>query len=90
VDIREGGPGITPEEVVAAGHADFGINWLPSLLASREAGLRLQNIAQLFERSAMTGFWLIRRLSSEAYAGATSCESVWPRRTNTPRTLATV
>jgi NitT/TauT family transport system substrate-binding protein len=54
VNILEGGPGITPEEVVAAGQAEFGINWLPSLLASREAGLRLQNIAQLFERSAMT------------------------------------
>jgi NitT/TauT family transport system substrate-binding protein len=54
VNILEGGPDITPEEVVAGGKADFGINWLPSLLASREAGLPLQNIAQLFERSAMT------------------------------------
>src|SRR5215213_9812358 len=41
VDILEGGPDVTPEEVVAAGQAEFGINWLPSLLASREAGLRL-------------------------------------------------
>jgi hypothetical protein len=31
---------MTPEEVVAAGRAEFGINWLLSLLASREAGLR--------------------------------------------------
>ena len=54
VEILPGGPDFFPEEVVAAGRAEFGINWVPSLLASRERGLNLVNIAQLFQRSATT------------------------------------
>ena len=53
VTIKPGGPDITPEQVVASGGAEFGINWLPSLLATRDKGSDLVNIAQVFARSAM-------------------------------------
>jgi len=54
VTIRSGGPDITPEQVVASGQAQFGLNWLPSLLATRDKGVDLVNIAQVFSRSGMT------------------------------------
>jgi NitT/TauT family transport system substrate-binding protein len=53
VTIKPGGPDITPEQVVASGGAEFGINWMPSLLATRDKGGNLVNIAQVFARSAM-------------------------------------
>jgi NitT/TauT family transport system substrate-binding protein len=53
VTVNPGGPDIVPEQVVAGGQADFGINFVPSLLSSREQGTNLVNIAQVFERSAM-------------------------------------
>ena len=54
VNIKVGGPSITPEVVVASGQADIGIDWLPSLLATRDTGTKLVNIAQMFARSGMT------------------------------------
>jgi NitT/TauT family transport system substrate-binding protein len=54
VKIKVGGPNITPEQVVAGGQAQFGIDWLPSLLATRDTGTDLVNIAQVFTRSGMT------------------------------------
>ena len=54
VNIKPGGPDITPEQVVASGQAEFGIDWLPSLLSSRDKGSDLVNIAQVFNRSGMT------------------------------------
>jgi NitT/TauT family transport system substrate-binding protein len=53
VTIRPGGPDVVPEQVVAAGGAQFGIDWLPSLLAAREGGVPLVNIAQVFAYSGM-------------------------------------
>lgn len=53
ITINPGGPDIVPEQVVAGGQADFGINFVPSLLSAREGGAELVNIAQVFERSAM-------------------------------------
>lgn len=53
VTVRPGGPDITPEQVVAAGQAQFGIDWLPSLLASRDSGTPLVNVAQVFQKSGM-------------------------------------
>ncbi len=53
VTLASGGPDIVPEQVVAGGQADFGINFVPSLLSAREQGTNLVNIAQVFERSAM-------------------------------------
>jgi len=54
VNIKVGGPSITPEQVVLGKQAQFGIDWLPSLLASRDKGQDLVNIAQMFTRSGMT------------------------------------
>jgi len=54
VTIKAGGPQITPEQVVASGQAQIGIDWLPSLLATRDTGTKLVNIAQMFARSGMT------------------------------------
>ncbi len=53
VTIKPGGPDITPEQVVASGQAEFGIDWLPSLLATRDKGGDLVNIAQVFGKSGM-------------------------------------
>ena len=54
VTLKPGGPDITPEQVVASGQAEFGIDWLPSLLATRDKGGDLVNIAQVFTGSGMT------------------------------------
>ena len=53
VAIRPGGPDIVPEQVVAGGGAQFGIDWLPSLLSARDQGTPLTNIAQVFAHSGM-------------------------------------
>jgi len=53
VTIRPGGPDIVPEQVVAGGGAQFGIDWLPSFLAARDKGAPLVNVAQIFASSAM-------------------------------------
>jgi NitT/TauT family transport system substrate-binding protein len=54
VTLKNGGPNIIPEQVVASGQAQFGVDWLPSLLAARDQGTQLVNIAQVFARSGMT------------------------------------
>jgi NitT/TauT family transport system substrate-binding protein len=54
VNLKVGGPSITPEQVVLGKQAEFGIDWLPSLLSSRDKGQNLTNIAQVFTRSGMT------------------------------------
>src|SRR5438876_5266626 len=54
VSIKVGGPDITPETVVAGGAAQFGIDWVSNLLASRDTGTKLVDIGQVFQRSGMT------------------------------------
>jgi NitT/TauT family transport system substrate-binding protein len=54
VSIKVGGPDIIPEQVVAGGQAQFGLDWLPSLMSARDQGTKLINIAQVFARSGMT------------------------------------
>ena len=54
VTIKPGGPDIIPEQVVAGGQAEFGIDWLPSLLSTRDKGIDLVNIGQVFTRSGLT------------------------------------
>jgi len=49
--ILEGAVEIVPQQVVAAGEAEFGIAWVPKVLASREQGTDLVNIGQVFQRS---------------------------------------
>ncbi len=51
VTILEGAVEIVPQQVVAQGDAEFGIAWVPKMLASREAGADLVNIGQVFQRS---------------------------------------
>lgn len=51
VTILEGAVEIVPQQVVAAGDAQFGVAWVPKMLASREQGADLVNIAQIFQRS---------------------------------------
>jgi NitT/TauT family transport system substrate-binding protein len=54
VTIRPGGPDIVPEQVVLGGQAEFGIDWVDNLLATRDQGGNIQQIAQVFARSGMT------------------------------------
>src|SRR3977135_3844194 len=52
--LKVGGPDITPEQTVLGGQAQFGIDWLPNLFATREKGGKIVSIAQVFARSGMT------------------------------------
>ncbi len=54
VNLKVGGPNITPETVVVGGGADIGLDWLPNLFATREKGGQLVSVAQVFPRSGMT------------------------------------
>jgi len=54
VTLKVGGPDITPEQTVLGGQAEFGIDWLPNLFATREKGGTIVSIAQVFARSGMT------------------------------------
>jgi NitT/TauT family transport system substrate-binding protein len=54
VTIKTGGPDIVPEQVVLGGQAEFGIDWLDNLLATRDKGQKIVNVAQVFTRSGMT------------------------------------
>lgn len=53
VTIKPGGPDIAPPQVIAGGGADVIIDWMPAALASREKGVALVNIAQIFKKSGM-------------------------------------
>jgi NitT/TauT family transport system substrate-binding protein len=51
VQLLLGGPDINPMQVVASDGAEIGTTWVPKMLASREAGTDLVDIAQIFQRS---------------------------------------
>ncbi|AJY76714.1 ABC transporter substrate-binding protein [Paenibacillus beijingensis] len=53
VEIVPGGPDIVPEQQVANGAADIGIDWVASLLAHQEQGLPLIEIAQIYQKSGL-------------------------------------
>lgn len=53
VEILPGGPDIVPEQQVAGGAADIGVDWAASLLAHQEQGLPLVEISQIFQRSGL-------------------------------------
>ena len=53
VTIKPGSPDIAPTQVIAGGGADVIIDWMPAALATREKGVPLVNIAQIFKRSGM-------------------------------------
>lgn len=51
VEILQGAVEIVPQTVVSQGAAEFGLAWVPKVLASREQGADLVNIAQVFRRA---------------------------------------
>ena len=53
VTIKPGGPDIAPTQVLAGKQADIVVDWMPSALASREAGVPLVNVAQVFNQSGL-------------------------------------
>jgi NitT/TauT family transport system substrate-binding protein len=53
VTIKPGGPDINPSQVIAGGGADVVVDWMPSALATREKGVPLVNIAQVFQKSGL-------------------------------------
>src|SRR4051794_36119084 len=54
VTILPGAVDIVPATVVAGGKAEFGISWVPRMLAPRESGADMQVVGQVFQRSATT------------------------------------
>lgn len=53
VEILPGGPDIVPEQQVASGAADIGVDWVASLLAHQEQGLPLVEISQIYQKSGL-------------------------------------
>ncbi|WP_395020571.1 ABC transporter substrate-binding protein [Dongia sp.] len=53
VTIKAGGPDVNPSQVIAGGGADVVVDWMPSALATREKGVPLVNIAQIFQKSGL-------------------------------------
>jgi NitT/TauT family transport system substrate-binding protein len=53
VQVLPGGTDIVPATVVAGGNAEFGISWVPKMLAARESGADVQVIGQVFQRSGL-------------------------------------
>jgi NitT/TauT family transport system substrate-binding protein len=53
VTIKPGGPDINPSQVIAGGGADVVVDWMPSALATREKGVPLVNVAQVFQKSGL-------------------------------------
>lgn len=53
VTIIAAGVDINPQQLVASGEAQFGIDWVGNLLATRETGQDVVNIAQIYQRSGM-------------------------------------
>ncbi|MDR7274520.1 ABC transporter substrate-binding protein [Catenuloplanes atrovinosus] len=51
VQILEGGVDIVPQTVLAQGHADYAVAWVPKALASREQGAGITQVAQVFQKS---------------------------------------
>ena len=53
VEIIAAGVDINPQQLVASGEAQFGIDWMGNLLATRETGQDVIVIGQVFQRSGM-------------------------------------
>src|SRR5262245_14087744 len=53
VTLVPGGPEIAASKVVADRGAEVGIDWLPAMLAARDQGAPLVNIAQIFAHSGL-------------------------------------
>ncbi|MBB6013427.1 NitT/TauT family transport system substrate-binding protein [Aquamicrobium lusatiense] len=53
VEIKNGGPDIAPEQVIAGGGADVIVTWMAAGLAARDKGVNLVNIAQPYAKSGL-------------------------------------
>ena len=53
VEILNGGPGRLPLDLLESHRAEFGVAWLSSALARRSRGLKIVNVAQIFQRSSL-------------------------------------
>lgn len=53
VSFIPGGPGIDPGAAIQSGRADAVVEWMPTVLASRERGIPLVNVAQIFQHSGL-------------------------------------
>jgi len=53
VKIAPGGPDIVPEQQVANGAAQIGVDWVASLLPHQEQGMPLVQIAQIYQKSGL-------------------------------------
>lgn len=53
VEILPGGPDVVPSQKVLTGAADIGVDWVGSLLANRDKGQPLVDIAQFYQSSGM-------------------------------------
>lgn len=53
VKIAPGGPDIVPEQQVANGSAQIGVDWVASLLPHQEQGMPLVEIAQIYQQSGL-------------------------------------
>ncbi len=51
VTILEGGVDIVPQQQLGSGAADYAISWVPKALVSREEGIDIVDVAQIFQRS---------------------------------------
>ncbi|MGO8506518.1 ABC transporter substrate-binding protein, partial [Rhizobium leguminosarum] len=50
VEIKQGGPDIAPEQVIAGGGADVIVEWMGGALVAREKGVPIVNIAQPYQK----------------------------------------
>ena len=53
VEIKNGGPDIAPEQVIAGGGADVIVTWMAAGLAARDKGVNLVNIAQPYAKAGL-------------------------------------
>ena len=51
VEIVEGGVDIVPQQQLGSGAVDYAISWVPKALVSREEGIDIVNVGQVFQRS---------------------------------------
>jgi NitT/TauT family transport system substrate-binding protein len=51
VEIVEGGVDIVPQQQLGSGAVDYAISWVPKALVSRDEGIDIVNVAQIFQRS---------------------------------------
>ena len=51
VTILEGGVDIVPQQQLGSGAVDYAIAWVPKALVSREEGIDIVDVAQVFQRS---------------------------------------